>query len=68
MIPTLAKSKISRLQLVSVAEKVGLSLTWLQTPETSFLYHAVLNVSKKMQKEWQTVFLQEQIRRVFDDN
>ena len=37
IIPVLAKSKISRLWLVSVAELAGLSLTWLQTPKTGFL-------------------------------
>ena len=37
IIPVLAKSKISRLWLVSVAELAGLSLTWSQTPKTGFL-------------------------------
>ena len=37
IIPILAKSKISRLQLVSVAEQAGLSLTWWQSPKTDFL-------------------------------
>ena len=37
IIPLLAKSKISRLQLVSVAEQVGLCPTWSQTPKTGFL-------------------------------
>ena len=36
-IPTLAKSKISRLWLVSVAEQAGLSLTWSETSNTGFL-------------------------------
>ena len=36
IIPILAKSKISRLWLVSVAEQAGLSLTWSQTPEDRF--------------------------------
>ena len=36
IIPILAKSKISRLWLVSEAEQGGLSLTWLQTPKTGF--------------------------------
>ena len=36
IIPKLAKSKISRLKLVSVAEHNGLSLTWSQTPEDRF--------------------------------
>ena len=35
--PKLAKSKISRLQLFSVAEQAGLSLTWSKTPKTGFL-------------------------------
>ena len=30
-------TEISSLQLVSVAEQAGLSLTWLQTPKTCFL-------------------------------
>ena len=33
---TFAKFKISRLQLVSVAEQAGLGLTWSQTPKTGF--------------------------------
>ena len=37
IIPILAKSKISRLQLVSVAEQVSLSLTWWEMPKTGFL-------------------------------
>ena len=37
IIPILAKSEISRLQLVSVAEQTGLSLTWWQTLKTDFL-------------------------------
>ena len=37
IIPILAKSKISRLQLVSVAEQAGLSLTWSETPKAGFL-------------------------------
>ena len=36
MISKLAKPKISRPYLVSVAEQVGLSLTWSQTPEGTF--------------------------------
>ena len=36
MSPILAKSKISRLGLVSVAAQTGLCLTWLQTPEDRF--------------------------------
>ena len=36
-IPVLAKSEISRLYLVSVAEQAGLSLTWSETPKTGFL-------------------------------
>ena len=35
-IPLLAIAEISRLQLVSVAEQVGLSLSWSQTPKTGF--------------------------------
>ena len=34
--PTLAKFKISRLYLVSVAEQAGLSQPWLQTSEGRF--------------------------------
>ena len=36
-IPLLAISEISRLQLASIVEQTGLSLTWSQTPKTSFL-------------------------------
>ena len=32
-----AIAEISRLQLASVAEQAGLSLTWSQTPKTGFL-------------------------------
>ena len=34
IIPILAKSKISRLQLVCVAEQASLSLTWSEIPKT----------------------------------
>ena len=37
IIPLLAKSKFSRLLLVSVAEQAGLSLTWSGNPKTGFL-------------------------------
>ena len=37
IIPVPAKSKLSRLQLASVAEQAGLSLTWSETPKTGFL-------------------------------
>ena len=37
IIPLLAKSKISRFQLASIAEHAGLSLPWSQTPKTDFL-------------------------------
>ena len=36
-IPLLAIAKISRLLLVSVTEKAGLSLSWSETPKTGFL-------------------------------
>ena len=36
IIPVLAKSKISKLQLVTVAEQASLSLTWSQPPKTGF--------------------------------
>ena len=36
VVPTLAKSKISRLELVSIGEKAGLNLTWSQTHEDTF--------------------------------
>ena len=36
-IPLLAKVEISRPELVSVAERAGLCLTWSQTPKTGFL-------------------------------
>ena len=35
--PILAKSKISRRLLVSVAEQAGLNLPWSETPKTGFL-------------------------------
>ena len=34
--PIVAISRISRLELASVAEQAGFSLTWLQTPEDRF--------------------------------
>ena len=37
IIPILAKSKISRLQFISVDEQAGLSLTWSETLKTGFL-------------------------------
>ena len=37
IIPILAKSKVSRLKLASIAEQAGMSLTWSQTPKTGFL-------------------------------
>ena len=37
VISILAKSKISRLLLVSVAEQAGVSLIWSKTPKTGFL-------------------------------
>ena len=37
IIPLLAKAKITRPQLVAVAEQAGLSLAWLQTQKTGFL-------------------------------
>ena len=37
IISILAKSKISRFQIVSVAEQAGLSLSWLQIPKSGFL-------------------------------
>ena len=37
IIPLVSISKISRLQLASVAEQAGLSLTWSETPKTGFL-------------------------------
>ena len=37
IIPLVSISKISSLQLVSVAEQAGLSLTWLKTLKTGFL-------------------------------
>ena len=37
IIPLLAKSNISRIQLASVAEQTDLNLTWSQTPKTGFL-------------------------------
>ena len=35
--PILSKSKLSRLELFSVAEQAGLNLTWLETSKTGFL-------------------------------
>ena len=37
IIHILAKSKISRLQLVSAAAHAGLSMTWSEIPKTGFL-------------------------------
>ena len=36
MICMLALSKVSRIQLVSVAEQAGLNLTWTKIPEDTF--------------------------------
>ena len=36
IIPILANSKISQLELVSVAKQAGLSVTWSQIPEDRF--------------------------------
>ena len=36
IIPTVAKRKVSRLSLVSVAEQTGLCLTWSHTTEDRF--------------------------------
>ena len=36
IVAILAKSKISKLLLASLADQVGLSLTWLQTPQDRF--------------------------------
>ena len=36
IIPVLAIAEISRLELASVVEQAGLSLTWSQTPEDRF--------------------------------
>ena len=43
IIPKLAKSEISRLQLVSVAAQAGLSLAWSQTPKTGLLLTRLIN-------------------------
>ena len=56
MIPIFAKSKVSRLWLVSVAEQAGLSPTWLQLPKTGFLmtwliYSCEINLKKKSRAE-----------------
>ena len=37
IMPILAKSKITRRYLISIAEQAGLSLTWPVTTKTSFL-------------------------------
>ena len=37
IIPLLVIAEISRSSVVSVAEKAGLSLNWLQTPKIGFL-------------------------------
>ena len=42
VIPLLAIAKISSFYLVTVAEQVGLSLTWSQTPKTDFLVTRLL--------------------------
>ena len=50
-IPIVAKPKVSSLSLVSVAEQIGLNLTWLHTPEDRFSrdeaqIKLILNVSR----------------------
>ena len=54
LIPILAKSKISRLYLVSVAEQASLSLTWSQTPKTGFVMTGLIlreRVHKSLPKQ-----------------
>ena len=40
-IPIFAVSKISRLEIASIAEQAGLNLTWLQNPEDTFSHDVV---------------------------
>ena len=77
-IHVLAKSKISRLQLVSVAEQAGLGLTWSQTQWQVFLWSGLYYIkflntgpsavtihnreSSVTTRQWN------RLRRVFDDN
>ena len=42
-IPTHAKTRISMLQLVSVAEEAGLNLTWTENPKDTFS-HSVVHI------------------------
>ena len=59
IIPILAKSKLSRLWLVSVVEQAGLSLTWSQTPKTGFLvtlkYGLCLLRKRRLWSDWADV-------------
>ena len=45
IISVLAKSKFSRLQLISEGEQVDLSLAWLETPKTGFLVTRLIYTS-----------------------
>ena len=44
MMPLVSISKISSLQLVSVAEQAGLSLTWWETSKTGFLATRLISI------------------------
>ena len=45
IVPILAIYKISRLQVVSIAELAGLSPTWSETPKTDFLVTRLILIS-----------------------
>ena len=57
IIHILAKSKISQLWIVSLAEQAGFSLTWSQTPKTGFLVNWL-----------KCIGTEKQIKCEFDDN
>ena len=50
IIPVVAMYEISRLQLASVAEQAGLSLTWSQTPKTGFLVTRFKYISARFEQ------------------
>ena len=52
VIPLLVISEISRLELASVAEQAGLSLTWSKIPKTDTVFISCTTIHKKCLKPW----------------
>ena len=51
IIPLLAITEISRLQLVFIDEQAGLSFTWLNIPETGFLVRRLPSMEQSNNKD-----------------